>query len=101
MGFMLGGEWFSFYGPDTLHAFGHLGFTNILSWADPDRQVAVTLMTSGKPLVYTEIYYAFDITRQIGLACPKVPRAPRRAVVVGQIGRRKGTTTGRLGDLQR
>jgi CubicO group peptidase (beta-lactamase class C family) len=77
MGFMLGGEWFSPYGPDTRHAFGHLGFTNIVCWADPERQVAAALMTSGKPLIYPGIYYAFDLLRQIGLACPKVKRTPR------------------------
>ncbi|MFQ5664948.1 MAG: serine hydrolase domain-containing protein [Candidatus Binatia bacterium] len=78
MGFMLGGKWFSPYGPDTQYAFGHLGLTNIISWADPERQVAAALMTSGKPLVYPQIYHVFDITRQIGLACPKErPRARR------------------------
>jgi len=71
MGFMLGGRWFSPYGPDTQYAFGHLGFTNIVGWADPERQVAAALLTSGKPLVYPELYHAFDVLRQIGLACPK------------------------------
>ena len=71
MGFMLGGEWFSVYGPDTQYAFGHIGFTNIICWADPERQVAAALLTSGKPLVYPELYYVFQITRQIGLACGK------------------------------
>ena len=71
LGFMLGGQWLSLYGPDTVHAFGHLGFTNIVSWADPERQVAAALMTSGKPLLYPEIYYVWNIMRQIGLACPK------------------------------
>jgi CubicO group peptidase (beta-lactamase class C family) len=71
MGFMLGSEWFSLYGPDTAHAFGHLGFTNIVSWADPERQVAAALLTSGKPLLYPQLYYIFDLVRQIGLACPK------------------------------
>ena len=74
MGFMLGGKWFSLYGPDTQYAFGHLGFTNIVSWADPERHVAAALMTSGKPLLYPEIYYVFDIMRQIGLACGKEGR---------------------------
>ncbi len=78
MGFMLGAKWFSLYGPDTQLAFGHLGFTNILSWADPERQIAVALMTSGKPLVYPEIYYLYDIVRQIGAACTKVPRVRAR-----------------------
>jgi len=72
-GFMLGAQWLSLYGPDTRYAFGHLGFTNIISWADPERRVAAALITSGKPLVYPEIYYLFDVLRQIGRACPKEP----------------------------
>jgi CubicO group peptidase (beta-lactamase class C family) len=74
MGFMLGAEWFSPYGPFTQRAYGHLGFTNVISWADPDRRVAAAILTSGKPFVYPEIYYLFDVLRQIGLACPKVAR---------------------------
>ena len=69
MGFILGGKRFSLYGPDTGRAFGHLGFTNIVSWADPQRSVAAALMTSGKPFLYPEIYHLFDILRRIGLAC--------------------------------
>ena len=76
MGFMLGGDWLSLFGPDTGRAFGHLGFTNIVSWADPERQVAAALLTSGKPLLYPELYYVFDVLRQIGLACPKVDGRP-------------------------
>ena len=79
MGFMLGGDWFSLYGPDTRYAFGHLGFTNIVSWADPERQVAAALITSGKPLIYPELYYLYDVVRQIGRACGKqrpLARAP-------------------------
>jgi CubicO group peptidase (beta-lactamase class C family) len=79
MGFMLGGQYFSLYGPDTTRAFGHLGFTNIISWADPERQVAATLMTSGKPLVYPELYFLHDVVWQIGTACTKT--APRPASV--------------------
>jgi CubicO group peptidase (beta-lactamase class C family) len=74
MGFMLGGRWLSFYGPDTEHAFGHLGFTNIVSWADPQRQIAAALITSGKPLVYPQLYYAYDIVRQIGAAVKRRKR---------------------------
>jgi CubicO group peptidase (beta-lactamase class C family) len=74
MGFMLGGKWLSLYGPDTQYAYGHLGFTNIVSWADPERQVAAALVTSGKPLVYPEIYYLYDAVRQLGIACPKEKR---------------------------
>ncbi len=71
LGFMLGHRWWSPWGPDTRHAFGHVGFSNILAWADPERGIAATLMTSGKPLIYPELYYLWDITRQIGAACSK------------------------------
>lgn len=74
MGFMLGaGGLLSPYGPDTEHAFGHLGFTNVLAWADPERQVAAALLTSGKPLLYPQLYHLWNVLREIGLACPKGP----------------------------
>lgn len=72
LGFMLGARWLSLYGPGTERAFGHLGFTNIVTWADPARQVAAAVLTSGKPLVYPAIYDLLDIPRQIGQACPRV-----------------------------
>jgi CubicO group peptidase (beta-lactamase class C family) len=74
MGFMLGADWFSPYGPYTREAFGHIGFTNIFCWADPARQVAAALLTSGKPFLYPELYHLFALLRQIGLACPTVAR---------------------------
>jgi CubicO group peptidase (beta-lactamase class C family) len=89
MGFMLGGNYLSLYGPDTPNAFGHLGFTNIISWADPDRQVAGTLMTSGKPIIYPEIYYLHDIMWQIGTACTKTQARRRHTVARRQIGPRR------------
>jgi CubicO group peptidase (beta-lactamase class C family) len=71
MGFMLGAEWFSLYGPHTAHAFGHIGFTNVVAWADPEREVAAALLTSGKPIAYPGLYHLFDALRQIGVACPR------------------------------
>jgi len=71
MGFMLGGRWLSFYGPDTSRAFGHVGFINIFSWADPVSQISVALMTSGKPLLYLEMLSLSEIVRCISRACPK------------------------------
>ena len=49
-GFMLGADALSLFGPDTDHAYGHLGFTNVLAWADPERRSSVGLITSGKPI---------------------------------------------------
>jgi CubicO group peptidase (beta-lactamase class C family) len=93
MGFMLGGRFLSLYGPNTANAFGHLGFTNIISWADPDRQITGALMTSGKPLVYPELYFLHDVMWHIGTACTKT--APRAAAS------RRGTVTRRRGGERR
>ena len=40
-GFMLGSRVLSLYGRDTQHAFGHLGFTNMLTWTDPAARAVV------------------------------------------------------------
>jgi CubicO group peptidase (beta-lactamase class C family) len=47
-GFMLGERLGSLYGANTAQAFGHLGFTNVLCWADPARDIAAALLTTGK-----------------------------------------------------
>ncbi len=74
MGFMLGHDWFSVYGPDTRHAFGHVGFTNIVTWADPSRDLVVAFLTNGKPLVYPQLYYLWSLFREIGSVCGKTGR---------------------------
>jgi CubicO group peptidase (beta-lactamase class C family) len=51
MGFMLGSEWLSLYGPHSPQAFGHVGFTTVVAYADPERHISVGLMTSGKPFI--------------------------------------------------
>jgi CubicO group peptidase (beta-lactamase class C family) len=73
-GFILGARWLSLYGPDTELAFGHLGFTNILGWADPERELSCALVTSGKPIIYPELYDLWGITRRIGAETPKTDR---------------------------
>ncbi|MET0153282.1 MAG: serine hydrolase domain-containing protein [Candidatus Binatia bacterium] len=50
LGIMLGGP-LSLFGFATPQAFGHLGFTNILGWADPERRIGVAILNSGKPVV--------------------------------------------------
>jgi len=49
---------------------------------DPERDLAVALTNSGKPLFFPEVYFLLDIMRQITRACPKVAprRRPRRAI---------------------
>ena len=69
MGFMLGHDWASLYGPNAPHAFGHIGFTNVLVWADPDRDIAVALLNSGKPMINPELIWWYDLTRVIAARC--------------------------------
>jgi CubicO group peptidase (beta-lactamase class C family) len=71
MGFMLGGDWLSIYGPHTPRAFGHVGFTNIITWADPERDLAAALLTSGKPFVHAGLLRWFDVMRTVARECPR------------------------------
>jgi CubicO group peptidase (beta-lactamase class C family) len=76
-GLMLGARVLSLYGLDTQHAFGHLGFTNMLAWADPERAISVAVLNSGKPIVYPEIYRFLGTMQNITSAMPKVPESDR------------------------
>jgi len=71
MGFMLGLRSFGFYGPRTADAYGHLGFTNVLGWADPDRDISVAFMNTGKPLLSARMVAWLNVTRVIGTRIPR------------------------------
>ncbi len=72
-GVMLGARPISMFGPDTPRAFGHYGFVNIAGWADPDRDIAVGLLTSGKPIVAGHFLDFYRLLTTISRRCPKVP----------------------------
>ncbi len=72
-GLMLGAGLLSLYGRDTQHAFGHLGFTNMLGWADPERALSVAVMTNGKPALYPELPRFYWLMQRITSEAPKVP----------------------------
>jgi CubicO group peptidase (beta-lactamase class C family) len=71
-GLMLGARVLSLYGRDTQHAFGHLGFTNILAWADPERALAAAVITNGKPILYPQIHRFYGLMQRITSEAPKV-----------------------------
>lgn len=71
MGFMLGGNYMSLYGLHAHEAFGHIGFTNVFAWADPERDLSVALLTSGKPVVYPEMLTLVETIFRIANACPR------------------------------
>jgi CubicO group peptidase (beta-lactamase class C family) len=72
-GLMLGSAFLSLFGRDTQHAFGHLGFTNMLAWADPQRALSCAVMTNGKPIVYAELPRFYNLMQRITSSVPKVP----------------------------
>lgn len=78
MGFMLGGEYLSLYGYDSRHAFGHLGLTNIVAWADPQRHLSVAIMNSGKPVLYPEMHRGLSLIYTIASVCKKDETMPAR-----------------------
>ena len=71
-GLMLGAARISLYGADTQHAFGHLGFTNILAWADPERALAAAVINNGKPIVYPELPRFLVLMQRITSEAPKI-----------------------------
>ncbi len=76
-GLMLGARILSLYGRDTQHAFGHLGFTNMLSWADPERGISASVLNNGKPVLYPEIHRFLGTMQRITSEMPKVPESER------------------------
>lgn len=71
LGFMLGNEVWSLYGPHTEHAFGHLGFSNVLGWADPARGLSGALLTSGKAVVGPHLIPLWQVMRRIASVTPR------------------------------
>lgn len=76
MGFMLGNRFLSLYGWNHPEAFGHLGLTNIFCWADPERELVVSVLTTGKPIVSLHALRMVQFHSAIHDAFPPVD--PRR-----------------------
>lgn len=72
LGFMLGGDLASLYGPDTGEAFGHLGFSNTMTWADPARELSVGYLTTGKTFVPLELWAQREALGAIAENCHRL-----------------------------
>ncbi|MGH8461205.1 MAG: serine hydrolase domain-containing protein [Stenotrophobium sp.] len=68
-GMMLGANPFGIYGPATSRAYGHLGFMNILGWADPERDIAVGLLVTGKALIGSHVMALVKLMTAISKHC--------------------------------
>ena len=64
-GAMLGGRVMGLYGRNTPYAFGHLGFSNILCWADPQRDISVAVLNNGKPVIGSHIFSLLGLMENI------------------------------------
>jgi CubicO group peptidase (beta-lactamase class C family) len=71
-GLMLGDEPFGIWGPNSRHAFGHLGLINKFAWADPERELSVSLLTTGLPLISHHVLPLVNVIRTIANRTPKV-----------------------------
>ncbi len=49
-GLMLGAAPMGIWGPYSESSYGHIGFINIFCWADPARDISISLQTTGKAL---------------------------------------------------
>jgi len=68
-GMMLGANPAGLYGPDTAAAFGHLGFMNVLGWADPTRHLSAALLTTGKAILGTHLVALSRLLATISSRC--------------------------------
>lgn len=65
-GMMLGATPVGIYGPMTAGAYGHLGFMNILGWADPARDISAGLLVTGKAVLGTHVIALAKLLTAIG-----------------------------------
>ncbi len=72
MGFMLGGEHASLFGKGTPRAYGHLGFTTVVAWADPERDISVSFMNTGKPFVTLKLLKWMAVMNTISERVPRL-----------------------------
>ena len=70
-GLMLGANVLSLYGRDTDLAFGHLGFINIVGWADPERGISGGIINSGKAILYPELPRFYAVMQRIASCDPE------------------------------
>ena len=68
-GFMLGASPVGLWGPYCESAFGHVGFINIFCWADPERDIAVSLQTTGKCLIGPHLPAMIRFLFTVGRRC--------------------------------
>ncbi len=75
-GLMLGDEPFGVWGPNTRHAYGHVGLINKFAWADPQRDLSAAILTSGIPVIAHHMGPLLNVLRSIGNTIPIMDANP-------------------------
>jgi CubicO group peptidase (beta-lactamase class C family) len=70
-GFQLGTDKYGPFGRNAPAAFGHLGLVNIAIWADPERQLAAGVVSSGKPGTDPEVRRYTALMDRIAAEIPR------------------------------
>ncbi len=73
LGLMMGGDRFSLFGLGTRGAFGHLGFTNVVIYADPSRELCVSFMNTGKPMLAPGMLRWYWALQRLVMVVPRSP----------------------------
>src|ERR1700712_4285301 len=72
-GILLGAKGFGTFGRNAPAAFGHTGLVDIAIWADPERDLAVGVVSSGKPGSHPEAKRYPAVLDAIAGAFPRTP----------------------------
>lgn len=75
LGVMMGGTAFSLFGLNTAGAYGHLGLSNVVVYADPSRELAVAFLNTGKPMLAPGMVQWYAVLQRIANLVPRT--APR------------------------
>lgn len=71
LGPMLGDSPVGIFGAETARAFGHVGLSNVFAWADPERDISVALLTTGKPILSLHAIRLMQLLGAIGRTFPR------------------------------
>lgn len=71
--FMLGENPVGLWGRKSRAAYGHIGFMTVLCWADPQRDISVALLNTGKSISPTGLLRTAAVVNAIASACPPSP----------------------------
>jgi CubicO group peptidase (beta-lactamase class C family) len=71
LGVMMGHDTLSLFGAGTAGAFGHLGLSSVVVWADPARDLAVAFLNTGKPMMAPGMVTWYRVLQSIASRVPR------------------------------